>query len=241
MMTIFVDDMLRQGLVRSGDRAVSGRWSNLMAEDPKQLRWICARLGLQRSWLRFPGTVQEHFIVTSGVREAALRDGAVPLVWEHETNQFYRARRAGVQFDIELLRTDFARFEASLVPAGAVAEAGHPRRARMTPGVALPAQTVSVASPTRWANPYRPADRSMAAGQTTVEHFAGYLRRNPTLVAEAREQLVGHNLACWCPLRYPCHADVWLAMVNESSAVIQGRLALDTLPGGRFSGVKDQT
>ena len=29
------------------------------------------------------------------------------------------------------------------------------------------------------------------------------------------EELRGKNLACWCPIGSPCHADVLLAMANE--------------------------
>jgi hypothetical protein len=32
---------------------------------------------------------------------------------------------------------------------------------------------------------------------------------------QARRQLIGRNLACWCPLDLPCHADVLLELVNE--------------------------
>ncbi|MEK9755086.1 MAG: DUF4326 domain-containing protein [Rhodospirillaceae bacterium] len=30
--------------------------------------------------------------------------------------------------------------------------------------------------------------------------------------------LAGHNLACWCPLSLPCHADVLLARANREPA-----------------------
>jgi hypothetical protein len=31
---------------------------------------------------------------------------------------------------------------------------------------------------------------------------------------EIRAQLAGHDLACWCPLDGPCHADVLLEIAN---------------------------
>ena len=31
---------------------------------------------------------------------------------------------------------------------------------------------------------------------------------------EIRAQLAGHDLACWCPLEGPCHADVLLEIAN---------------------------
>jgi hypothetical protein len=34
--------------------------------------------------------------------------------------------------------------------------------------------------------------------------------------AEARQALAGRDLACWCPLDEPCHADVLLDVANRS-------------------------
>lgn len=36
----------------------------------------------------------------------------------------------------------------------------------------------------------------------------------PPTTAEIREALRGHDLACWCPLDQPCHADVLLELAN---------------------------
>jgi hypothetical protein len=81
---------------------------------------------------------------------------------------------------------------------------------------------VSVAAPTRWANPFRPAARTPEANHAAVEHFTAYLRRNPALVEEAVAALRGRNLACWCAPHLACHADVWLALVNESAGTNHG-------------------
>lgn len=32
---------------------------------------------------------------------------------------------------------------------------------------------------------------------------------------EVRQELAGRDLACWCPLDQPCHADVLLELANE--------------------------
>jgi hypothetical protein len=34
----------------------------------------------------------------------------------------------------------------------------------------------------------------------------------------AEQELSGKNLACWCPLDRPCHADVLLAVANKKSS-----------------------
>lgn len=37
--------------------------------------------------------------------------------------------------------------------------------------------------------------------------------RRPTL-GEIKRELRGKDLACWCPLGQPCHADVLLELAN---------------------------
>ena len=57
---------------------------------------------------------------------------------------------------------------------------------------------------------------------TRAEAVAAYRAWIPTAVgrsgrlrsAEAREELRGHDLACWCSLDGPCHADVLLELAN---------------------------
>lgn len=70
----------------------------------------------------------------------------------------------------------------------------------------LPAVVVS--RPSRWGNPY-PVNVDRPAEQA-VEAYAAYLDRNPDLVRDARRELSGKNLACWCGASSPCHADVLL-------------------------------
>ena len=38
---------------------------------------------------------------------------------------------------------------------------------------------------------------------------------DPELVEAARDELEGYDLACWCPLDEPCHADVWLEILKS--------------------------
>lgn len=76
----------------------------------------------------------------------------------------------------------------------------------------LPPNTRSVAYPSRWANPYRPATRSAEANAAAVHAYRRHLREHPTLVDELRAQLRGVSVACWCPLELPCHGDVVLAV-----------------------------
>jgi hypothetical protein len=94
-------------------------------------------------------------------------------------------------------------------------------------GVALPYGTRSVARPSRWGNPFRgpttPSGRSvvfaryrewLAGKHPGVRAGVGGLTGPETAAAAARE-LVGWNLACYCPLDSgPCHRVVLLEIAR---------------------------
>jgi Domain of unknown function (DUF4326) len=85
---------------------------------------------------------------------------------------------------------------------------------RRTKGWRKPEGTVSVARPTRWGNPFKAGDvadpvaefRSMLLDPNRTEDY-------PT-IAQVQSELRGRDLACWCPLDQPCHADVLLELAN---------------------------
>jgi hypothetical protein len=79
---------------------------------------------------------------------------------------------------------------------------------RRTAGWRLPGDAVSVAYPTKWANPHRPADRTPEANAAAVALYREHLRSRPDLITASRAELAGKRLACWCPLELTCHADV---------------------------------
>jgi hypothetical protein len=126
---------------------------------------------------------------------------------------------------------------------------------RRTKGWRMPPNTVSVARPVPWGNPYVVVrDQMRWDGETVdddgeiVEHgpwlcklhperLAGFwFRTKAEAVAKAVEmfrwrltepfvrepmrerlgELRGKNLACWCPLNGPCHADVLLELANPN-------------------------
>ena len=84
-------------------------------------------------------------------------------------------------------------------------------------GWKMPTNTVYVGRPTKWGNPYR-ADL-FGGPERTTELFRRYINHDnegaKQLQADARE-LRGKNLACWCPLDQPCHADVLLEWANTT-------------------------
>lgn len=96
-------------------------------------------------------------------------------------------------------------------------------------GWRMPANTVSVARPGRWGNPFSvmpalapgtPAGRyiAMPTVADAVEAYRRWLHDDPAgrqLAQEAQAALRGRDLACWCRLDSPCHAQVLIELVNR--------------------------
>lgn len=89
---------------------------------------------------------------------------------------------------------------------------------RRTKGWKLPPNTVCVTRPTMFGNHYRVGDTGTPDAATAVERYRKWLSNTHLMAsiirAEARKRLRGKNLACWCPLDQPCHADILLEIAN---------------------------
>jgi hypothetical protein len=82
-------------------------------------------------------------------------------------------------------------------------------------GWRMPPDTVKVDRSTRFGNPFhlgKDGDRA-----EIVRLFREHLARpeQAAHVADIKATLRGRNLACWCPLDGPCHADVLLDVANS--------------------------
>jgi hypothetical protein len=111
-----------------------------------------------------------------------------------------------------------------------------PRRIqrRRSKGWAMPANTVYVGRPTRWGNEFEvgPGVTRKIAVERFALHLAtyfGWVEREtrkafhplPVRSTEFRDWLAplrGKNLACWCPLGEPCHADLLLELANAEES-----------------------
>jgi len=84
-------------------------------------------------------------------------------------------------------------------------------------GAHLPEHVVVVTRPTRWGNPH-PLElgRAEAVRRYREDLLAGRLE---VTVDDVKHELRGRDVACYCPLDGPCHADVLLAIANEWCAV----------------------
>jgi hypothetical protein len=96
---------------------------------------------------------------------------------------------------------------------------------RRTKGWRMPANTVSVARPGKWGNPFRVGDNAyhfsvalpneVISVEQAVACFRYYADTwNALRAGKWAEPLRGKNLACWCKLGSPCHADVLIELAN---------------------------
>lgn len=99
---------------------------------------------------------------------------------------------------------------------------------RRAKGWRMPENTVVVTRPTKWGNPFVPGRHGNAeecvnlyqivtggllCASVDRETVAAQERLQAAVLADLAE-LRGKNLACFCRLDRPCHADVLLALAN---------------------------
>ncbi len=107
---------------------------------------------------------------------------------------------------------------------------------RRTAGYRMPEGAVYVGRPTRWGNPFKVGDACTesvyvsalidgvplarsgvvedAAHAVTLFQFWLFVKV-PFTAAELQAGLEGRDLACWCRVGQPCHADVLLEIANQ--------------------------
>lgn len=85
----------------------------------------------------------------------------------------------------------------------------------------MPEGAVKVDRTTRWGNPFTAADCGSVA--VAVAQHRRWMHGEvmapdgaaPPSPDELRAALAGLDLACWCPLTGPCHAELLLAIANR--------------------------
>lgn len=104
-----------------------------------------------------------------------------------------------------------------------------------------PEGAIVVSRPSKWGNPYRalpmmsgPGWRVVGLGNAlwsaedapwtkleaaaiAVERFAERIRPGSVTALAIEIELAGKDLACWCALDAPCHADVLLEIANSAA------------------------
>ena len=76
----------------------------------------------------------------------------------------------------------------------------------------MPEGAIYVGRPTRYGNPV--GVDVIGSREKAKEAYRHYLWQFPEISAYVKRTLCGKDLACWCPLDQPCHADVLLEVAN---------------------------
>ena len=102
------------------------------------------------------------------------------------------------------------------------AKSNAPQRVQLKRSVGwkMPANTLKVDRTTHWGNPFTIAECGSVA--VAVAQHGRWMRGEiaapggvePPSRDVLRTALAGRNLACWCPLNGPCHADLLLTLAN---------------------------
>ena len=83
---------------------------------------------------------------------------------------------------------------------------------RRRKGWRMPENTVNVARPSKWGNPFTVPKYGR---ELAVESFRNMVISLLAVRAVDLTPLRGKNLACWCKLGEKCHADVLLELAND--------------------------
>ncbi len=93
-------------------------------------------------------------------------------------------------------------------------------------GFCLPDNTKKVDRSTKFGNPFQIDSQTDAArvvelfrnwllGDEHIQHKYPHLADKRCVLLKSIHELRGKNLACWCKLDSPCHADVLFDMANK--------------------------
>jgi hypothetical protein len=90
---------------------------------------------------------------------------------------------------------------------------------KRTKGWKMPEGAVYVGRPTMWGNHHRigapnPYNGDPMSAADAVDNFRYFIERVADPITFDLSELRGKDLACWCPLDQPCHADVLLELAN---------------------------
>lgn len=81
----------------------------------------------------------------------------------------------------------------------------------------IPAGAVYIGRPSKWGNPFvigKDGDRD-----EVIAKYRAWLMSQPDLIAQARKELAGKDLVCFCAPK-ACHGDVLLEVANSSADAV---------------------
>lgn len=83
---------------------------------------------------------------------------------------------------------------------------------KRTKGWKMPSNTIYVGRPTKWGNHYSVKKYGRV---TAIVFYRKWLDTQLKMDADFLDELKGKNLACWCKLDEPCHADILLKLARS--------------------------
>lgn len=112
-----------------------------------------------------------------------------------------------------------ARFDTSGTSGRRVQVGGDFFRPTLPPGAVYIGRAAPGLPGSPWANPHRiakpcTADRCAGAVHDRHSALAEYRADLPAIAPQARGELAGRDLACWCGPRDLCHGDLLLIVAN---------------------------
>ncbi len=114
---------------------------------------------------------------------------------------------------IQRKRTKGWRMPEGAIYVGRPGKFGNPFAPKIIPGWATMSREDAVEDFVTWLNQPREGLffwRNVDGGFRSVEESQAARAR----LEDGLSELRGHDLACWCPLNQPCHADVLLELAN---------------------------
>ena len=87
---------------------------------------------------------------------------------------------------------------------------------KRTKGWRMPPNTVYVGRPTKWGNPFILDEQNKGkAREEILKNYESWLVSELGDDPHFLDELKGKDLACWCSLDEPCHADILLKVLGE--------------------------
>lgn len=85
-------------------------------------------------------------------------------------------------------------------------------------GWKMPANTIYVGRPSKWGNPYSTSyyREYLPTTEKILDAYEKWVKQEIHCCdSHFLDPLKGKDLACWCPLDKPCHADILLRLLKE--------------------------
>jgi hypothetical protein len=138
----------------------------------------------------------------------------------------------------EVMRAGADNLASTDIPTAPTNEVPRRIQRQRTKGWRMPANAIYVGRPTKWGNAWRVGeliDRERHSGEQVTPQYAVEMFRYTTEPIPGRHGFVtdyelneidlrplrGKDLACWCPLDQPCHADVLLELANSPAPTVR--------------------